>query len=247
MSSLFVSMTGASELVKKQAAHTNNLANVSTTAFKFDMPETHSMPVYQEDTLPTRVYTGTKRMGADFSSGTFISTGNELDVAIVGDGFLAVQGSDGQEAYTRRGDLKVSSQGFLINGSEHLVLGNGGPIAVPPADMISIGQDGVVSFVPQGASSGTYIVLDKIKLVKAPLEGLQKNTEGLFQLVAGSAGVEEDPALHLETGVVEGSNVNPITELLGLINTARQYELNVQMMKKHEENDEASARIMQMK
>lgn len=241
--SLFISMSGASEVMKSQAMHANNLANTSTIAFKMDLPELHSMPVYGS-VYPSRVFVGSERIGTDVTPGAVIQTGNDLDIAINGEGWLSVQGEDGQEYYTRRGDMAISQSGYLMNGSEHLMLGDGGPISIPPAQKISIGQDGSINITPIGAAPGTSVTLGRLKLVSLPKEELTKNEQGLFMLKS-RVPAPLDPAVQIKTGMLEASNVNPVADLIGLISSARQYELNVKMMENAKENDEAAARIMQ--
>lgn len=127
----------------------------------------------------------TERPGIDFTPGTIYKTGNPLDFAINGEGWIAIQADDGTEAYSRRGDMRLNTSGFLENGNGQLVYGNGGPIALPPAENVVIGTDGTISIRPAGQDEKTLAVLDRIKLVNPPLADLTKSADGLFRLRSG--------------------------------------------------------------
>src|SRR5690606_35485669 len=149
---LYIAMSGAKQNVLAQTAHANNLANVSTTGFKQDFAQARSMTVIGEG-HDTRAYAMTERPGTDMSSGSLNETGRDLDVAITGEGWIAVQSDDGAEAFTRRGDLSVDVNGILRHGEGLPVLGNGGPVALPPSSRIQVGADGTISVLPVGAAA----------------------------------------------------------------------------------------------
>ena len=176
---LYVSMSGAKQTMLAMAANSHNLANVNTTGYKADFSAFRSMPVFGEG-LPSRVYAMAERPGVDLASGMINSTGRELDMAIKGDGWIAVQASDGTEAYTREGNLQVSENGLLTTGTGHLVLGNSGPIAIPPAQKIEIAADGTISIHPLGQAPNALAVVDRIKLVKPEHNKMEKDTRFLF-------------------------------------------------------------------
>src|SRR5690606_4956145 len=161
---LFISMTGASQSMLAQKNHANNLANVNTTAFKADLAQARAMPVFGEH-FPTRAYAMTERSATDFEQGSLIETGRELDVAVAGSGWIAVQTPEGSEAYTRAGDFSLDANGVLRTSGGLPVLGNGGPVAVPPASKIEIGTDGTISIVPLGAAPNEIAEIDRVKLV----------------------------------------------------------------------------------
>ena len=179
--SLYLAMTATSNTLLSQAAVTNNLAHASMPAFRADMEQFRSMPVLG-DGHPSRVYAMTERPGIDYRQGTIYSTGNPLDFAINGEGWIAVQATNGTEAYTRRGDMRANSVGMLENGNGELILGNGGPIALPPAEEVIIGSDGTISIRPAGQDEKSLAVLDRIKLVNPSTEELYKGADGLFRL-----------------------------------------------------------------
>ena len=148
---LYVAMTGAKQNVLAQGINSNNLANISTTGFKADLDAARSMPLFGAG-HPTRVYAMTEKSGIDFTPGVIQSTGRTLDVAVENEGFIAVQGSDGNEAYTRAGNLKITPAGLLQTGSGFNVLGEGGVITVPPHSKLELSQDGTITIVPVGAT-----------------------------------------------------------------------------------------------
>lgn len=239
---LYVAMSGASETMQAQSIRANNLANVSTPGFKAELGQQRAIPVYG-DGFPSRVFAASESPGTNFDIGGMKTTLNELDIAVHGEGFIATI-DGGVEGYTRRGDLTISSDGFLINGAGQYILGQGGQIAIPPADSVTIAQDGTISIMPRGAEPGTSIVINQIKLVNAPRGDLYKREDGLFAQ-NNNAPLEADPSVRVKTGVVELSNVNAVAEMIELISLARKHELDVKMMSKAEENDQAAARLLQ--
>ncbi|HEX5637147.1 MAG TPA: flagellar basal body rod protein FlgF [Gammaproteobacteria bacterium] len=225
---LFIAMNGAGQAMRSQANIAHNLANVSTTGFKASLDAYSNWHVAGPG-LPTRVYNQWQQTGSDMSSGSFITTGRELDVAVRGEGWLAVQGNNGQEAYTRAGDLRLNELGQLTNGVGHVVIGNSGPIVVPPAQKIEIAVDGSISVLPVGQTADSMAVVDRIKLVKPDLNQLSKGEDGLMYQ-AGGEKAKPSAEVKLASGVLETSNVNAVSELVEMIGNARQYEINVKMM-----------------
>ncbi|MFN3919490.1 MAG: flagellar basal-body rod protein FlgF [Methylohalobius sp.] len=242
--SLFISMSGAKETLLAQAAVGSNLANVDTTGFKADLEQFRSMPVFGPG-HPTRVYAMHERPATDFNPGPIQTTGRELDVAIQGEGWLAVQAPDGTEAYTRRGDLRLSPEGLLLTGDGLPVLGENGPVAIPPAQKLEIAPDGTISIVPLGSKPDVSVVLDRIKLVKPQAAQLTKGLDGLIRLKDGTP-AQADASVVLVSGALEGSNVNPVAAMVEMIELSRRFELQVKMMKTGEEDADASARLLRM-
>lgn len=239
---LYRAMAGAKHALQAQQHNSNNLANANTPGFRADLESLLSTPMYGPG-YPSRVYAQTTTVGHDFRQGAMITTGRPLDVAINGDGWIAVQAADGGEAYTRRGDLRINVLGQMETGSGHLVLGNAGPIAIPPADRIEIGSDGTISIVPAGQDPNTLVVIDRIRLVRADNAQLVKGNDGLFRQKDG-APAEPDAGIQLTSGVLEGSNVNMVDALVKMIDHARSYETYVKLMATTKENDEASSRLL---
>jgi len=240
---LYISMNAAQQTMLSQAANSNNLANVNTTGFRQDFEQFRSQPVFG-DGLPSRVYSMSERPQTDYQQGSIQSTGRELDISIQGEGFMAVQGKDGREGYTRAGDLQVTATGQLVTGAGLAVMGEGGPIAVPPAEKIEIGADGTITIRPLGADATALAVLDRIKLVKPELNNVFKDSDGLMRLQDGAA-APLDATVTVASGTLESSNVNAVGALVNMIELQRKYEMQVKMMKSADDNSSASARLLQ--
>jgi len=243
--SLYIAMSGAKQTMLAQTSNANNLANTQTTGFKSDFEQFRSMPVFGPG-QPTRVYAMTERPGSDFTPGPIQTTGHDLDVAINGEGWLAVQGSDGQEAYTRAGDLRVTPEGFLQTGRGEAILGDDGPIVIPAADKIDIGVDGTITIIPLGENATTLLNVDRIRVVNPELKDLEKLNDGLMHLKQGVQPPEADANVTLMQGAVEGSNVSAVDAMVEMIELAKNYELQVKVMKSADEQSGAATKLMQM-
>ena len=242
--SLYISMTGASQNALAQRSHANNLANLTTTGFRRDFEQARSMPVFG-DGYATRAYAMTERPGTDMSAGVMQETGRELDVAVQGEGWIAVQAADGTEAYTRAGSLNIDAFGVLRTSSGLPVLGNGGPIAIPPAQKVEIGSDGTISIRALGEGPAVMAEVDRLKLVNPDPATLEKGADGLMRTKDGQPQVA-DGVVQVATGFLEGSNVNAVEEMTAMLSLARQFELHIKMMRTAEENAQATDRILQM-
>ncbi|NOS76205.1 MAG: flagellar basal-body rod protein FlgF [Methyloglobulus sp.] len=242
--SLYIAMSGAKQTLMAQTANANNLANAQTSGFKSDLEQFRSMPVYGPG-FPTRVYAMAERPGTDMSPGAVQQTGRDLDVAIDGEGWMAVQGADGKEAYTRAGDLRITPEGLLQTGAGLQVMGQDGPISVPPSQKLEIGKDGTISVVPMGATATNMAVIDRIKLVKPDLANMEKSSDGLMHVKDGKP-VPASTDVTLIQGAVEGSNVNAISAMVDMIELSKNFELQTKVMKSADENASASARLMQL-
>lgn len=241
---LYIAMSGAKQTMQAQAANANNLANVATTGFREDL-QAFSSQALTGAGHPSRVYSVTGETGVNLAPGTQVHTGNELDVAVMGEGWIAVQGPDGAEAYTRAGDLRLTPNGMLVTGSGHPVLGDSGaPVSIPPAEKIEIAADGTISIRPLGQTPEALAVIDRIKLVNPDPEQMVKGGQGLMHARDGVA--PPDASVRLAAGVLEGSNVNAIDAMVNMISLSRQFEMQVKMMKAADENDRASAQLMQI-
>jgi flagellar basal-body rod protein FlgF len=243
--SLYVAMNGAKQTLLAQTANANNLANTQTTGFKSDFEQFRSMPAFGPG-YPARVYAMSERPGTDLSSGSLQTTGRDLDVAINGEGWIAVTAKDGAEAYTRAGDLKITPEGLLQNGAGLSVLGEGGQaIAVPPFQKLEIGRDGTISIIPQGTNATTLVQVDRIKLVKPNLSDLEKREDGLMHLAQGGP-LPPDADVTLVQGSLEGSNVNALSAMVEMIELSRNFELQTKVMKSIDENAGMTSKILQM-
>jgi len=242
---LYIAMTGAKNNMRAQTVHANNLANVNTTGFKADFEQARSMPVYYGDGHPTRAYALTENPATDFRHGPLVETGRELDIAIEGDGFLAIQSPDGTEAYTRAGTLFIDSVGILRTGNGLPVIGNGGPIAIPAAEKIDIAIDGSISVIPLGEAVAAPAVVDRIKLVNPPLDAIKRMESGLIGTFDQQP-LPADANVKVISGFIEGSNVNAVNEMTEVLSLARQYEMQVKIMQTTKENSETSASLLRM-
>jgi flagellar basal-body rod protein FlgF len=241
---LYIAMSGAKETALAQARNTQNLANASTTGFKASLDAFSSRPVSGPG-HDTRTFAMTEDMRVDFSPGPLQATGRDLDVAVNGAGWIAVQGPDGTEAYTRAGDLRVDSVGLLTTGTGLPVLGDGGPIAVPPFQTLEIGSDGTISIRPLGQEANALAQVDRIKLVNPDPAELVRTEDGLIR----HSLMQEQPAdaqVSLVGGMLEASNVNTVEAMVKMIDLARHFEMQVKMMKTAEDNDAASASLLRM-
>ncbi len=242
---IFLAMSAARQTMNGQAQAANNLANTNTTGFKADFDAYRALPLFG-DGFPSRVFALAERPGVDFSTGTIEMTGNDLDVALNGEGFLAVQAPDGSEAYTRAGEFRIDATGQLLTMDGLPVLGNGGPIALPPSQAVVIGTDGTISTRPIGQEANTLAQIDRLRLVK-PLDLAQvvKGADGLFRQKDGTP-LPIDASVTVTQGALERSNVNPVGEMITMIENARQYEMAVKAMDTAQTLDAEGARVLRL-
>ena len=241
--SLYVAMTGAKEILDAQAVNNFNLANESTTGFKADLAAFQSQAVTGSG-YASRVYATDSTTGWDQSQGAALTTGRSLDVALQGQGFIAVQGPNGQEAYTRNGDLHLTPEGLLVTSTGQAVLGDNGPITIPPSTTIKVGDDGTVTVLPFGAPAQSLATIGRIKLVNPPADTLVRASGGLFQ-PAGGATAPADASVKLASGVLESSNVDLASAMVNMIDLSRNFELQVKAMKSADDNAQASSQLLQ--
>jgi flagellar basal-body rod protein FlgF len=237
---IYLSMSGAKATMQRQDTLANNLANVSTVGFRAELAAFRAVPV-QGSGASTRVYALESTPGYDASAGQVSATGRNLDVAIKGNSWLAVQGLDGTEAYTRAGSLDVSSDGTLTTTSGLTVLGDGGPIQVPPNSEVSIGADGTVS--AKAATTGKSTSIGKLKLV-TPETPLERGTDGLFRSASGE--LSADPNARVQDGALEGSNVSSVETMVSMITAARQFEAQMKMLQTAEGDEKAAGQLLSM-
>jgi flagellar basal-body rod protein FlgF len=241
---LYIATVGARHIDRAQQLAANNLANVSTTGFRADLARAESRWV-EGDGHPARVYGVSQTEHVDMSLGVKQQTGRPLDVAVAGEGLIALQNPDGSEAYTRNGQLRVDAFGRLLGENDLPVLGEGGPISLPPFTSVQIGRDGTISIRPEGQAPNTLVEVDRIKLVNPAPGDVLKNSSGNLVRADGEAEARAS-GVELESGYLESSNVNAVHELTSILSLARQFELEVRMMQTAKDNDEAAARLMQV-
>ena len=241
--SLYVAMTGAKDILDAQGVNNFNLSNASTTGFKADLAAFQSQAVTGSG-YASRVYASVSSIGWDQSQGALTTTGRPLDVAVQGQGFIAVQGPNGQEAYTRNGDLHVTADGLLVTSTGQVVLGDSGPISIPPSSSMKIATDGTVSVLPQGQPAQSLAAIGRIKLVNPDPGTLTRESGGLFQLANGGS-APADASVKLSSGVLESSNVDLASAMVNMIDLARNFQLQVKAMKSADDNASASSQLLQ--
>lgn len=237
---IYVAMAGAKMNMQRQDVLSHNLANVSTTGFRAELQATRAVPV-RGDGASTRVYSLETTVGYDDASGPISFTGRGLDVAMQGKAWMAVQGLDGTEAYTRFGALTVNAEGTLVTQGGATVLGDGGPISVPANTEPSISPDGTVS---AKQANGKITTLGKLKLV-TPTEDnkLVRSDDSLFRATDG-ADLPADANARVQDGALEGSNVNPIETMVAMISAARQFEAQMKMMQTAEADEKSAVQLL---
>lgn len=237
---IYTAMSGASAALQRQDILANNLANASTGGFRGELASQRAVPV-RGDGASTRVFTLTASAGYDASPGTVTKTGRNLDVAAKGQAWFAVQALDGTEAYTRNGSLEVSSDGTLTTASGLAVLGDGGPIVVPPGADVSIGNDGTVSASVAGQKPNS---IGRLKMVTPDAETrLSRGPDGLFRSSGGDP-LPADATAQLQDGALETSNVNAVGAMVDMIQAARQFEAQMKLLQNAESDDRSAARLL---
>jgi flagellar basal-body rod protein FlgF len=239
---LYVAMTGAKQIMQAQAVNNHNIANASTTGYRADAVAFTSEPVYGPG-YASRVNAVAGDAGTDFSSGVMMNTNQPLDIAVNGKGFIAVQGADGKEAYTRAGDLQVTASGAVVTATGFQVLSESGPLTVPPSTQVTIGTDGTVSVVPLGLSPAAQSQVDRIKLVNPKTADLQKGPDGLLRLKSGVK-AKTDETVTVTSGELESSNVNAAQSLVNMIELQRLYELQIKSINSTDQNEQSAQRMM---
>jgi len=164
-----------------------------------------------------------------------VQTNRDLDAAIQGDGWFSVQAADGQEAYSRDGSFQLGPDGMLTDMHGNIVMGDNGPIFLPvPLDNLNIAMDGTISTRPVGAPENVSEEVGRLKLVNPDLDNMEKGYDGLFRTKDGVP-ADADPNVMVRTGMLEGSNVNAVDEMVNMISLQRHYEMQVKMMKQADE------------
>ena len=241
---IYTAMTGASQAFTRQAGVANNLANASTTGFRAMEHRFRAVPV-QGPGAPTRAFVADASVANVFEQGPMMATGRPLDVAVQGAGWIAVEGPNGTEAYTRAGNLQINVNGQLQTASGLNVLGDGGPIAIPPDNNITISPDGTVSAVPLFGTPNNVNVVGRIKLVNPPENQLVRGDDGLFR-TPGGVPAEVDENVKLASATLEGSNVDPVDSMVSMISLARQFETQIKMLQTADADAAKASQILSM-
>ncbi|MDH3325587.1 MAG: flagellar basal-body rod protein FlgF [Gammaproteobacteria bacterium] len=241
---LYIGMSGAKEVMISQGMNSNNLANVSTTGFREDLAQQRSMSVFGPG-LPTRAFAMTEKPGINFEPGPVESTGRPLDMSIQQDGFFAVQAKDGTEAYTRAGDFRTTPQGLLVTGSGLPVMGNAGPISIPPYETLTIGADGTITIRPVGQAAAQLAQIDRVRLVNPNISDLEKGRDGLFRQKNNQPALA-NADVKIMPGTLERSNVSVVEAMAKMISLTRSFDMQVKVMSTAEEVDKSTDALMKM-
>lgn len=242
---IYTAMTGASQTMNRQAAVAHNLANVTSTGYKAEEHRLRAVQVQTQNTpaaLPTRAFVVDATTHTDMSSGPLQYTGRSFDVSIQGRGWLTVALPDGSEAYTRNGNLQMDVNGTLQTMSGLSVQSDSGPITIPPDQKVEFGRDGTLTIIPQTGAQ-TASTVGRIKLVNPPEADMVRGADGLFRMRDGNP-APLDETVKVMPGYLEGSNVNPVEQMVSMISLARQFEMQTKMISSAETNDRAAAQIL---
>jgi flagellar basal-body rod protein FlgF len=235
---IYLSMTGAKATMQRQEVLAHNLANVSTNGFREQLQTFRSVPL-QGDGATTRVFSLESTPGYNSQPGVMQATERPLDVAVRGNAWLAVQGLDGTEGYTRAGSLDVTAEGQLVTMAGLPVQGDGGPITVPANALVHIGVDGTVSAKVGNAAPQA---VGKLKLV-TPEAALLRGDDGLFRAADG-ADLPNDANARVQSGALEGSNVSAVHTMVSMIAAARQFEHQMKILQTAEQKEQAASRLL---
>ncbi|MBK1723670.1 flagellar basal-body rod protein FlgF [Thiocystis violacea] len=239
---LYLAMSGAKENLYAQAINNHNLANATTHGFRESLADAYTTPV-RGPVYDSRDYVQVRDEAIDFTHGALQSTGRDLDVAIEGEGFIAVQAPDGGEAYTRAGNLHIDVNGMLLNDRGLPVLGDGGPITIPPNESLLIGTDGTITVRPSGSNPNALAAVDRIRLVNPDTKTLKRGEDGLIRAENGQAPAA-DANVRVVTGMLETSNVNTVAALTRMIELSRSYETQIKMMETANDLEEKHNRLL---
>ena len=239
---IYTAMTGASHTLQQQASVSQNLANVNTPGFRSVIDTFRAVPLVGEG-LPTRTFVVDSTSGTDFTPGVMQTTGRPLDVAINGKGWLAVQDASGKEAYTRNGSLQVLPSGILQTSNGMNVMGDSGPITIPPDTEVTIAGDGTISTVPSQSQAAQVVVVGRLKLVNPPESQLVRGEDAMFRTQDGKP-VNADENVTVVSGSLESSNVNMVDSMVDMITLARQFDMQMRLLQTAKDNAQQATSIL---
>lgn len=239
---IYTAMTGAKHVVEQQSTVSHNLANAMTNGFRAQLDSFRAVPVLS-DGLPTRAFVVDSTVGTDFAPGPIQQTGRNLDVAVQGKGWIAVDVGNGTEGYTRDGSLKINENGLLQTEKGMNVMGESGPITIPPDETVTISKDGTVSSIPKAGAATAVNVLGRIKLVNPPEANLVRGDDGLFRGKDGKP-FDVDANVRVVDGSVEGSNVSVVSAMVDMISLGRQFEMQMKLLTNAENNASKASQIL---
>lgn len=243
---IYTAMSGASQILNRQAAVAHNLANVSTTGYRSEEHRLRAVQVQtknQPQALATRAFVVDASTHTNFESGTLQFTGRNMDMAVTGKGWIALSMPDGTEAYTRNGSFEADVNGVLQNRNGLPVMGDGGTITIPPDSKTSVGKDGTVSVIPESGSQATVNAIGRIKLVNPPEDTLVRGADGLFRTRDGNP-APLDETVRIAGGYLENSNVSPVEQMVSMISLSRQFEMQMKMLSSADANDRSATQMI---
>ena len=241
---IYIAMTGARETLNHQATVSHNLSNAATNGFRAQLSALRATPVFG-DGAPTRAFVVDSTPGSDFTPGPVQHTGRGLDVAVQGQGWIAVQAPDGSEAYTRNGSLQVNANGLLETRNNLTVLGDGGPISIPQDVQIVVARDGTISSVPSDNALNAVATVGRIKLVNPNESDLVRGDDGLFRMKEGGA-AQADSNMSLMPASLEGSNVNVVEAMVNMITLARQFDTQIKLIQTADQSASRASAILNL-
>jgi flagellar basal-body rod protein FlgF len=241
---LYTALAAMRGSMARQTATANNVANANTPGFRADLAERQSIWM-RGPGVDSRVTSSDEVLAADMRAGTVMATGRPLDIAVSGDAMLVVQADNGDEAYTRRGDLQLSETGLLTTGDGRPVIGTGGPVTLPPADSIKIDGEGRILIVPAGGDPAQPQEAARLRIGSPAGSEIAKGLDGLFRVRGGGA-LPDDPDARVTSGHLEASNVNATAALVDMIEASRSWDTQLKLISDARDNDSASADLMRL-
>jgi len=239
---IYTAMTGATHTLQQQASVSQNLANISTPGYRASIDTFRSVPLVGTG-LATRTFVVDSTSGTDFTPGVMQPTGRALDVAIDGKGWIAVQDENGNEAYTRNGSIQVLPTGVLQTRNGMTVMGDSGPITIPPDTSVTVAKDGTISTVPNGTQAVQVVVVGRIKLTNPPENQMIRGEDGLFRTKDGTP-AEADPNVTVASGNLESSNTNMVESMVDMITLSRQFDLQMKMLSTADDNAKQATGVL---
>jgi flagellar basal-body rod protein FlgF len=235
-------MTGASHVLQQQATVSSNLSNNNTPGFRATIDIFRAVPLVGEG-LPTRTFVVDATVGTDFTPSIMQPTGRDLDVAIDGKGWIAVETPDGKEAYTRNGSMQITPDGILQTRTGFNVLSDSGTITIPPNSEVTIAKDGTISSVPTGSNRSQVVVGGRIKLTNPPENLLVRGDDGLFRIKDGSP-AEADAKVTVVSENLESSNVSSVEAMVNMITLARMFDMQMKVLQNADNNAKQAGQLL---
>jgi len=240
---IYTAAAGAARTLEAQAVISNNMANASTTGFREQLSLNRAVPIVGENMAHTRVSTVATTPGTRMQPGVMAETGHALDAAIPGEGWFAVQTPEG-EAYTRAGEFAINEQNMLVTQTGRQVLSaDGAPIEVPERGTLTFGNDGAINVLGAGENPREIQMIGQLKLVNPPEDQLVHGDDGLFRLAQGGA-APADPGVRMVSGFIEKSNVSVAETMVGMIDNARRFEMQMKIIRDASSNEERANSIL---